>query len=155
MICHWRYFYPDNICFLPLPMMCHWRYFYPDNICFLPFACLYLHFPCLLFDLIISSCVVIFLGRKWLMVAESATGRVLTFLGTCKIVLLGASVMSWQICAKYLEWYDFVLRISLMPNIPMVFVLFTLHILHSPSRTLLFSLCCPRWLQGQNMLREH
>jgi len=30
-------------------------YFYLDNICFLHFACLYLHVPCLLFDLIISS----------------------------------------------------------------------------------------------------
>jgi hypothetical protein len=38
------------------------------------------------------------------MVAESATGHVLTSLGMCKIVPLGVSVMNWQSCAKYQEW---------------------------------------------------
>jgi hypothetical protein len=67
------------------------------------------------------------------MVVESTTGRALTSLGMCKTVLLGASVMSWLSCAKYLEWYVFVLQISFVPNAPLDPVLFTLHISRYPS----------------------
>jgi hypothetical protein len=46
------------------------------------------------------------------MVGESTTGHVLTSLEMCKIVLPGASVMSWLSCAKYLEWYLQVISVA-------------------------------------------